>query len=133
MAASPGGGALQAAPAPLRQPQRCAWHVLAGARAGASRAAALPLPPLTAPPPPPPACRPSPKQQQQQPASQPAMAGAEWVAGLTVAQLKEELRTRGQAVSGKKAELAARLTEHLEQNPEVRGCLLLLLPLLPWR
>ena len=55
------------------------------------------------PPPPPPA----------------TMPGTDWVAGLTVVKLKEELKKRGQAVAGKKAELVARLEEYIQQN-EVR-------------
>jgi hypothetical protein len=47
------------------------------------------------------------------------MPGTEWVSGLTVAKLKDELKKRGQAVSGKKAELVARLTEHITEH-EVR-------------
>lgn len=47
------------------------------------------------------------------------MAGTDWVAGLTVVKLKDELKKRGLAVSGKKAELVARLEEHLSAK-EVR-------------
>jgi hypothetical protein len=47
------------------------------------------------------------------------MPGTDWVAGLTVVKLKEELKKRGQAVAGKKAELVARLEEYIQQN-EVR-------------
>jgi hypothetical protein len=47
------------------------------------------------------------------------MPGTDWVAGLTVVKLKEELKKRGQAVAGKKAELVARLEEYIQEN-EVR-------------
>ena len=47
------------------------------------------------------------------------MPGTEWVSELTVVKLKDELKKRGQAVSGKKADLVARLEEYIKQN-EVR-------------
>lgn len=49
------------------------------------------------------------------------MAGADWVEGLTVVKLKEQLKKRGQPVSGKKAELVERLQQYIAQH-EVRGC-----------
>ena len=47
------------------------------------------------------------------------MAPTDWIQALKVADLKEELKKRGQPVTGKKAELAARL-EAFEQENEVR-------------
>ena len=47
------------------------------------------------------------------------MPGSDWVSGLTVVKLKDELKKRGQAVAGKKADLVARLEEYIQQN-EVR-------------
>ena len=44
------------------------------------------------------------------------MPGTEWVADLTVVKLKEELKKRGQAITGKKAELVERLEEYIQQN-----------------
>jgi hypothetical protein len=48
------------------------------------------------------------------------MVGTEWIAGLKVAELKEELEKRDQSTTGKKAELAARLEEFVSQH-EVRA------------
>lgn len=41
---------------------------------------------------------------------------------LKVAELKEQLRERGLTVSGKKAELIARLQEHDEQQVQYAAC-----------
>jgi hypothetical protein len=50
--------------------------------------------------------------------------GTEWIDGLKVTELKEELKKRGSAVGGVKAVLIARLKEAVEAE-EVRCCLLL--------
>lgn len=50
------------------------------------------------------------------------MPGTEWVAGLTVAKLKEELKSRGQAVSGKKADLIERLEGYIKQHEVRKQC-----------
>lgn len=47
------------------------------------------------------------------------MASTAWIDELKVKDLKDELKNRGLSVSGKKAELADRLREHIEQQ-EVR-------------
>ena len=44
------------------------------------------------------------------------MAGPDWVAGLTVAKLKDELKKRGQPTTGKKAELVARLEAYINEH-----------------
>lgn len=53
------------------------------------------------------------------------MPGTEWVADLTVAKLKDELKKRGQPVVGKKAELAERLEAYVKEHevggPRMRG------------
>lgn len=46
--------------------------------------------------------------------SSPSPEGTEWIAGLKVAELKDELKKRGLPVGGLKADLAARLTEAVE-------------------
>ncbi|PSC68726.1 Intron-binding aquarius [Micractinium conductrix] len=48
------------------------------------------------------------------------MPGTEWVDALTVAKLKDELKKRGQPVSGKKAELAERLHEYIAEHEGTR-------------
>jgi hypothetical protein len=52
------------------------------------------------------------------------MVATDWIETLTVAKLKVELQQRGQAVSGKKTELVARLAAYVVEH-EVRtapGC-----------
>jgi apoptotic chromatin condensation inducer in the nucleus len=44
------------------------------------------------------------------------MASTDWIHELKVADLKEELKKRGQPVAGKKAELAARLEEYVKEH-----------------
>lgn len=44
------------------------------------------------------------------------MSSTDWIAQLKVAELKEELKKRGQPVSGKKAELAERLEAYVKAN-----------------
>lgn len=44
----------------------------------------------------------------------------EWIDGLKVAELKEELKKLGLPLAGKKAELAARLREHFASEQQVR-------------
>ena len=48
------------------------------------------------------------------------MSSTDWIHGLKVAELKEELKKRGQPVTGKKAELAERLETYIKEN-EVRS------------
>ena len=48
------------------------------------------------------------------------MGDTKWIEKLKVAELKAELQKRGLAVSGKKAELAARLIAHVNEH-EVRA------------
>ena len=42
--------------------------------------------------------------------------GVDWIHELKVAELKDELKKRGQPVSGKKAELADRLEAYVKEN-----------------
>lgn len=44
----------------------------------------------------------------------------EWIDQLKVAELKDELKKRGLAVAGKKAELAERLRAHVAEQEEAQ-------------
>lgn len=44
------------------------------------------------------------------------MASTDWISALKVAELKDELKKRGQPVTGKKADLAERLTQYVLEN-----------------
>jgi hypothetical protein len=47
----------------------------------------------------------------------------EWIDNLKVAELKDELKKRGLAIAGKKAELAERLRAHVSENEAAQVCL----------
>jgi hypothetical protein len=52
----------------------------------------------------------------------------EWIEKLKVAELKDELKNRGLAVAGKKAELVERLCAHVSENEAAQVRLFSMLP-----